>query len=104
MTAAGGVPAELFDLDDPVWQSPDLFEKWLAREGLTVHDARRIRGPVTRHHQAACTVAIARGEFRTYGPSTYPWPDLTALKDLGVPIYARLHERDPRLAALRQNS
>lgn len=86
-----GVPAELFDLDSPVWASEKRYEAWLEVQGLVRH-AKRTAGPVDRHHDGACAVAIQAGSYRAYSASSYPWPNLGFLEDLGVPVHARRGE------------
>lgn len=86
-----GVPVDLFDLDSPVWATEKRYEAWLESQELVRH-AKRTDGPVDRHHDGLCAVAIRAGSYRTYGASSYPWPDLGFLVDLGVPVGVRRAE------------
>lgn len=85
-----GVPADLFDLDSPVWQSQAAYDVWLDRHDL--HARGETPGPVSRHHEAAVAYAISIGHFRTYGASTYEWADLSWLVAEGVPVNRRRRE------------
>ena len=86
-----GLPVELFDPDSLVWASEKRYEVWLGAEGLARH-AKRTDGPVDRHYDGACAVAIRAGSYRTYGASSHPWPNLAFLVDLGVPLHVRRAE------------
>lgn len=88
--ADNGIPVELFDLDDPAWETEEAYRAWLSQHGLT--EKRESEGPVSRHHAAAVSYAISLGHFRTYGGASYDHADLSLLSAQGVPIYKRRSE------------
>lgn len=80
--AESDLPAELLDVDDPVWRSPRSAAAWLRSHGLELGKHPAWWGAPSLHHRAVVVWAVANG----YGMERWPkLPDWRRLREAGMP-------------------
>lgn len=81
----GGVPPELLDGADLVWQSKGATVAWLRRQGLPPSGRQLEWGPLNRHQISAFKWAADAGLMKPPLSNGYVGPDYERMRELGLP-------------------